>query len=149
MAIFDEPTNHLDADTITWLQGFLANEFPGSVLLVTHDRCLLDSVATRVLGLEDGRVIEHTKRNDNVGTFEDFFEQKAEQYAHAERVESNRLSFVKKEIDCASSKRFRRSQAASALASHGRSRSRQEPTSCSSTSPPMISTSRRSDPSLS
>jgi len=99
MAIFDEPTNHLDADTITWLEGYLANEFPGAVLLVTHDRYLLDAVATRVLDLEDGRVVEYTKRNDSVGTFQDFLEQKAEQYAHAERVESNRLSFVKKEIE--------------------------------------------------
>jgi ABC transport system ATP-binding/permease protein len=99
MAIFDEPTNHLDADTITWLESYLANDFPGSVLLVTHDRYLLDAVATRVLDLEDGRVVEYTKRNDSVGTFEDFLEQKAEQYAHAERVESNRLSFVKKEIE--------------------------------------------------
>ena len=46
-----------------------------------------------------GRIVEYTKRNDSVGTFEDFLEQKAEQYAHAERVESNRLSFVKKEIE--------------------------------------------------
>ncbi len=99
MAIFDEPTNHLDADTITWLEGYLTTDFPGAVLLVTHDRYLLDAVATRVLDLEDGRVIEYTKRNDSVGTFEDFLEQKADQYAHAERVESNRLSFVKKEIE--------------------------------------------------
>ncbi len=99
MAIFDEPTNHLDADTITWLEGYLVKEFPGAVLLVTHDRYLLDAVASRVLDLEDGRIVEYTKRNDSVGTFEDFLEQKAEQYAHAERVESNRLSFVKKEIE--------------------------------------------------
>ena len=38
LAIFDEPTNHLDADTIAWLEEYLVREFPGAVLLVTHDR---------------------------------------------------------------------------------------------------------------
>jgi ABC transport system ATP-binding/permease protein len=99
LAIFDEPTNHLDADTIGWLEEYLVNEFPGAVLLVTHDRYLLDKVATRVFDLEDGRITEYTKRNDSVGTFEDFLDQKAERYAHAERVESNRQNFLRKEIE--------------------------------------------------
>ena len=99
LAIFDEPTNHLDADTITWLEEYLVREFPGAVLLVTHDRYLLDNVASRVLDLEFGQVAEYTKRNDHVGAFEDFLEQKAERYAHAERVESNRQNFLRKEIE--------------------------------------------------
>jgi ATP-binding cassette subfamily F protein uup len=99
LAIFDEPTNHLDADTITWLEEYLVREFPGAVLLVTHDRYLLDNVASRVLDLEYGQVAEYTKRNDHVGAFEDFLEQKAERYAHAERVESNRQNFLRKEIE--------------------------------------------------
>ncbi|MDB5213121.1 MAG: ATPase component of transporter [Myxococcaceae bacterium] len=99
LAIFDEPTNHLDADTITWLEDYLVNEFPGAVLLVTHDRYLLDTVATRVLDLEYGQVSEYTKKNDHVGAFEDFIEQKAERFAHAERVESNRQNFLRKEIE--------------------------------------------------
>jgi ATP-binding cassette subfamily F protein uup len=99
LAIFDEPTNHLDADTITWLEEYLVRDFPGAVLLVTHDRYLLDKVATRVFDLEYGQVTEYTKRNDSVGTFEDFLEQKAERFAHAERVESNRQNFLRKEIE--------------------------------------------------
>src|SRR3954468_18323030 len=99
LAIFDEPTNHLDADTITWLEEYLVREFPGAVLLVTHDRYLLDNVATRVFDLEDGRIAEYTKRNDHVGAFEDYLEQKAERFAHAERVESNRQNFLRKEIE--------------------------------------------------
>src|SRR3954452_12365725 len=99
LAIFDEPTNHLDADTITWLEEYLVNDFPGAVLLVTHDRYLLDKVATRVFDLEDGRIAEYTKRNHNVGPFEDFLEQKAERFAQAERVESNRQNFLRKEIE--------------------------------------------------
>ncbi|MDB4945825.1 MAG: ATPase component of transporter [Labilithrix sp.] len=99
LAIFDEPTNHLDADTIEWLEEYLVTDFPGAVLLVTHDRYLLDHVAQRVLDLEDGKVTEYTKRNRDLGAFEDFVEQKAERYAHAERVESNRQNFLRKEIE--------------------------------------------------
>jgi ATP-binding cassette subfamily F protein uup len=99
LAIFDEPTNHLDADTIMWLEEYLLNEFPGAVLLVTHDRYLLDHVASRVFDLEDGKVTEYTRRSDQTSTFEDFLTQKAERWAHAERAESNRQNFLRKEID--------------------------------------------------
>ena len=99
LAIFDEPTNHLDADTIAWLEEYLVRELPGAVLLVTHDRYVLDAVATRVLDLENGQVAEYTKRNDSVGAFGDYLEQKAERFAHAERVESNRQNFLRKEIE--------------------------------------------------
>lgn len=99
LAIFDEPTNHLDADTIVWLEQYLVHEFPGAVLLVTHDRYVLDTVATRVLDLENGTIAEYTKRNDGLGAFGDYLEQKAERFAHAERVESNRQNFLRKEIE--------------------------------------------------
>lgn len=99
LAIFDEPTNHLDAETISWLEQYMLTELTGAVLFVTHDRYLLDHVASRVFDLEDGRVAEYTKRNDSVGAFEDFLEQKAERFAHAERVESNRQNFLRKEIE--------------------------------------------------
>jgi ATP-binding cassette subfamily F protein uup len=99
LAIFDEPTNHLDADTIAWLEDYLVREFPGAVLLVTHDRYVLDKVATRVLDLENGQVTEYTQRNDSVGAFVDFLEQKAERFAQAVRVESNRQNFLRKEIE--------------------------------------------------
>src|SRR4029078_10796112 len=77
LAIFDEPTNHLDADTITWLEEYLVTEFPGAVLLVTHDRYLLDKVASRVFDLENGQVAEYTKRNDHGGAVHDFLDKKA------------------------------------------------------------------------
>ncbi|MBX3219020.1 MAG: ATP-binding cassette domain-containing protein [Labilithrix sp.] len=99
LAIFDEPTNHLDAETIGWLEQYMLTELTGAVLFVTHDRYLLDHVASRVFDLEDGRVAEYTKRNDAVGAFEDFLEQKAERFAHAERVESNRQNFLRMEIE--------------------------------------------------
>ncbi|HQY64021.1 MAG TPA: ABC-F family ATP-binding cassette domain-containing protein [Polyangiaceae bacterium] len=99
LAIFDEPTNHLDADTIAWLEDHLVREFPGAVLLVTHDRYVLEKIATRVLDLENGVLTEYTKRNDSVGAFVDFLEQKAERFAQAERVESNRQNFLRREIE--------------------------------------------------
>ena len=53
LLILDEPTNHLDTETIEWLESFLAG-YRGSVLLVTHDRYLLEQVATRIIEVEDG-----------------------------------------------------------------------------------------------
>ena len=99
LAIFDEPTNHLDADTIGWLEQYIVSELAGAVLFVTHDRYFLDAIATRVFDLEDGKLVEYTKRHDAAGAFEDFLEQKAERYAQAERVESNRQNFLRKEIE--------------------------------------------------
>ena len=54
--ILDEPTNHLDADTIDWLERFLADEFRGAVLFVTHDRWLLDRIADRTIEVERGAI---------------------------------------------------------------------------------------------
>lgn len=53
--ILDEPTNHLDFSSIEWLEGLLSN-FRGSVLFVTHDRCFLDNVATRIVELDRGNL---------------------------------------------------------------------------------------------
>ena len=99
LAILDEPTNHLDADTIVWLENFLVNEFKGAVLVVTHDRYVLEAVANRILDLENGVVTEYVRRNDGVGAFTDYLEQRAERDAHAERVEQNRQNFLRREIE--------------------------------------------------
>ncbi len=58
MLLLDEPTNHLDLDALEWLQGFLAQS-RGALLLVSHDRYLLDAVTTRTLELEDGRIEDY------------------------------------------------------------------------------------------
>ena len=91
LAILDEPTNHLDTAAIEWLETYLAQKFAGSVLMVTHDRYLVDAVADRVLELENGLVTEYQ------GGYEDYLEQKAELVAHAERVEQNRLNLLRRE----------------------------------------------------
>ncbi|MGH7270806.1 MAG: ATP-binding cassette domain-containing protein, partial [Polyangiaceae bacterium] len=56
IAIVDEPTNHLDADTAMWLEGHLANDFRGAIVLVTHDRYFLDAIVQRIVELERGRL---------------------------------------------------------------------------------------------
>jgi ATP-binding cassette subfamily F protein uup len=91
LAILDEPTNHLDADTIAWLEQYLADTFEGAVLMVTHDRYVLDAVVDRIVELEDGLLTEYA------GGYADFLEAKAERLAHAERVEANRLNFLRRE----------------------------------------------------
>ena len=53
LLILDEPTNHLDTETIEWLESFLMG-YRGAILLVTHDRYLLETVATRIVEVEDG-----------------------------------------------------------------------------------------------
>ncbi|WP_073353523.1 ATP-binding cassette domain-containing protein [Lampropedia hyalina] len=53
LLLLDEPTNHLDLDSIAWLEGIL-REFAGSIVVITHDRAFLDSIATRVVELDRG-----------------------------------------------------------------------------------------------
>ena len=55
LLVLDEPTNHLDIETMRWLEGFLA-DYAGTVLFVTHDRVFLQSLATRIVELDRGRL---------------------------------------------------------------------------------------------
>jgi ABC transport system ATP-binding/permease protein len=90
LAILDEPTNHLDTETIEWLEGHFA-EMRGALLMVTHDRYVLDAVATRVLELDQGTLREFE------GNYADYLEQRATLLEHEARVESNRLNFLRRE----------------------------------------------------
>jgi ATP-binding cassette subfamily F protein uup len=91
LAILDEPTNHLDTETIEWLEEYLVTQYAGAVLMVTHDRYVLDAVADRVLELDRAKLIEFD------GGYADYLEQKAELEAHAERTESNRQNLLRRE----------------------------------------------------
>jgi ATP-binding cassette subfamily F protein uup len=91
VAILDEPTNHLDADTAEWLEEFLAREFRGAVVLVTHDRYFLDGIATRIVELERGKLLSFD------GNYGDYLEKKAELIAHEERSERNRQNALRRE----------------------------------------------------
>jgi ATP-binding cassette subfamily F protein uup len=93
LAILDEPTNHLDLDSIEWLESWLANRFKGAVMLVTHDRYLLDRIVTRTLEVENGEVYSYQ------GGWGRYLEAKAEREAHADRVEANRRNFLRRELE--------------------------------------------------
>ncbi|MGB5547133.1 MAG: ATP-binding cassette domain-containing protein, partial [Polyangiales bacterium] len=56
LAILDEPTNHLDADTIEWLESYLREQYRGALILITHDRYVLDRVVNRTLEVDQGKV---------------------------------------------------------------------------------------------
>jgi ATP-binding cassette ChvD family protein len=58
LLLLDEPTNHLDAETVNWLEGHLRN-YPGAILIVTHDRYFLDNVTGWILELDRGRGLPH------------------------------------------------------------------------------------------
>ena len=93
LAILDEPTNHLDLETVEWLERWLADRFKGALILVTHDRYLLDRVAKRTWEIEDGEL--HCYE----GGWGRYLEAKAEREAHAGRVESNRRNFLRRELE--------------------------------------------------
>ena len=57
--LLDEPTNHLDVAGREWLETFLSEEYPGAVVLISHDRYLLDRVVSRIVEVEDGRLIDY------------------------------------------------------------------------------------------
>ena len=91
LAILDEPTNHLDVETIEWLEDFLVHDFRGAVLMVTHDRWVLDAICDRIVELDRGALVEYR------GAYRDYLEQKIERIAHEERAEANRLNLLRRE----------------------------------------------------
>src|SRR5262249_8036961 len=88
----DEPTNHLDAETVSWLEARLG-EWPGALMLVTHDRYFLDRVATRILELDRGQLYAYD------GGYTRFLEQQAERLAQESGREQARRAFVRRELD--------------------------------------------------
>ena len=91
IAILDEPTNHLDAETAEWLEEYLAKEYQGALVLVTHDRYFLDAIAQRIIELERGRLTSYA------GNYADYLEKKAEMLAHEDRTEQNRQNILRRE----------------------------------------------------
>jgi ATP-binding cassette subfamily F protein uup len=89
--ILDEPTNHLDADSIAWLEGFLA-DYTGSCLLVTHDRYFLDRVVNRMVELENGQVSTYS------GNYSDYLEAKAAKLAAEAQSEQARQNTLRREL---------------------------------------------------
>src|SRR4029078_9242821 len=83
MLLLDEPTNHLDAESVAWLEKFL-QDFPGTVVAITHDRYFLDNVAGWILDLDRGAGIPWK------GNYSSWLEQKQKRLADEEKQESAR-----------------------------------------------------------
>jgi len=91
LLILDEPTNHLDADTIEWLEEYLAG-YKGALLLVTHDRYFLDRVTNRMLEIEGGRVQRFE------GNYSYYLEKKAEQEIQRDSELRKRDNMIRREL---------------------------------------------------
>lgn len=90
--LLDEPTNHLDAESVAWLERFLA-EFPGTVIAVTHDRYFLDNVAGWILELDRGEGIPWK------GNYTSWLEQKENRQAQEEKQQEKRAKNLEKELE--------------------------------------------------
>jgi sulfate-transporting ATPase len=92
LLLLDEPTNHLDAESVWWLERFLA-EYKGTVVAVTHDRYFLDNVAGWILELDRGRGIPFE------GNYSSWLEQKQARLAAEEKQESARRRTLARELE--------------------------------------------------
>ncbi len=92
MILLDEPTNHLDAESVAWLQHHL-EEFPGCVILVTHDRYFLDQVTKWTLELDRGKGIPYE------GNYSSWLEQKAKRMTQEERESTSRKRAIDRELE--------------------------------------------------
>ncbi|WP_136161544.1 energy-dependent translational throttle protein EttA [Sphingomonas flavalba] len=90
--LLDEPTNHLDAESVAWLERHLI-DYPGNVILVTHDRYFLDNVVGWVLELDRGRGIPFE------GNYSNWLEQKAKRLEQEDREEEGRQKAIKEELE--------------------------------------------------
>jgi energy-dependent translational throttle protein EttA len=92
LLLLDEPTNHLDAESVAWLQRFLEN-YPGTVVTVTHDRYFLDEVAGWILELDRGRGIPFE------GNYSGWLEQKRQRLEQEGRHEAARQRTLERELE--------------------------------------------------
>src|SRR6202162_5524897 len=92
LLLLDEPTNHLDAESVAWLQRFLA-EYPGTVVTVTHDRYFLDDVAGWILELDRGRGIPYE------GNYSGWLEQKQKRLEQEGKSEAARQRTLERELE--------------------------------------------------
>ena len=92
LLLLDEPTNHLDAESVEWLERFL-QEYPGTVVAITHDRYFLDNVAKWILELDRGRGIPFE------GNYSSWLEQKQERLAREEKGNENRQRTLQRELE--------------------------------------------------
>ncbi|MGN2245896.1 energy-dependent translational throttle protein EttA [Frateuria sp. GZRR35] len=92
MLLLDEPTNHLDAESVEWLEHFL-QDYPGTVVAVTHDRYFLDNAAEWILELDRGRGIPWK------GNYTEWLEQKDQRLKQEAQQEKSRQKAIEKELE--------------------------------------------------
>jgi ATP-binding cassette ChvD family protein len=92
LLLLDEPTNHLDAETVQWLEQAL-REYPGTVIIATHDRYFLDNITKWILELEGGRGLPFE------GNYSSWLAQKFELLRVTEKKESQRQKTLERELD--------------------------------------------------
>jgi ATP-binding cassette ChvD family protein len=92
LLLLDEPTNHLDAESVAWLERFL-QEYPGTVVAITHDRYFLDNVAEWILELDRGRGIPYH------GNYSGWLEQKQKRLAREEKRSAAKQRSLQRELD--------------------------------------------------
>jgi ATP-binding cassette ChvD family protein len=92
MLLLDEPTNHLDAETVNWLEGHL-RQYPGAILIVTHDRYFLDNVTGWILELDRGRGIPYE------GNYSSWLKQKQKRLEQEGREEESRQRALEAESE--------------------------------------------------
>jgi ATP-binding cassette ChvD family protein len=92
LLLLDEPTNHLDAETIQWVEQAL-REYPGTVIIVTHDRYFLDNITKWILELENSRGLPFE------GNYSSWLEQKAELLRVIEKKETQRQKTLQRELE--------------------------------------------------
>jgi ATP-binding cassette subfamily F protein uup len=90
--ILDEPTNHLDTDAVGWITEFLS-DYPGALLVVTHDRYFLDQAATALIEVRNGKFERYE------GNYSDYLAARAEKLASEELVEHKRQMFLRREME--------------------------------------------------
>jgi energy-dependent translational throttle protein EttA len=114
LLLLDEPTNHLDAESVAWLERFLA-EYAGTVVAVTHDRYFLDNVAGWILELDRGRGIPYR------GNYSGWLEQKQARLAQEEKQESAHRRALARELEWVrSSQRARHAKSKARLGAYER-----------------------------
>jgi len=92
LLLLDEPTNHLDAESVAWLEHHL-QEYPGTIMLVTHDRYFLDNVTAWILELDRGHGVPWA------GNYSSWLEQRRERLEQEEKSESARQRALAEELD--------------------------------------------------
>lgn len=92
LLILDEPTNHIDNNAVDWLENYL-NKRKGALLMVTHDRYLLDRVVNRIIELDGGKLYSYQ------ANYSKFLEMKAEREDLAEASERKRQSLIRRELE--------------------------------------------------